>query len=156
MYEVIGFQIVLPAEQGCCVGCCRASSPKASRCSRENVKNLPNILQLHSALQTQIFVLCIRKWLRALVPLTKCEIMRSCGQLSAQSESGFLCCEGPSSNPHLLTMAPESEPVWSLSPSYGFNLPIAFLSLWHQTLSVLTLAEDSALSPSLTCHPTET
>lgn len=38
MYEVIGFQIILLAEQGCCVDGHRANSPKASRCSRENIK----------------------------------------------------------------------------------------------------------------------
>jgi hypothetical protein len=115
--------------------------PKASRCSRENVskkkKNLPNILRLHSAFQVQIFVLCIRKRLRAWNHLAKCKIMRPRGQLSAQSESGFLLGENPSSNPHLWTMASESEPIWSLSPGQASNSPIVLFSPLCQCLSVL-------------------
>lgn len=57
MYEVTGTQGKLPMETRFLRGPPRIRLSKACSCSRENVKNLQNIQQLYSALQTQIFVL---------------------------------------------------------------------------------------------------
>lgn len=89
MYEVTGFQIILPAEQGCVDGH-RVNSPKASRCSREKVKKKKIYQTSTASLSISSSNICFAH--QEMAPgtgtgLAKCKIMRPRGQLSDQSES---------------------------------------------------------------------